>query len=173
MGVAERLQGGGEIPWIPDPANAEKYGKPCCQINPLIGVAVGHSRRTNFRQDGEYDVVILNVKGVGDVAVHCQATVLGNQMREARPKGGEEVGVQYLGLVKSASGTEYQNYKVVVDREVGGEFAWADEEERPTSHHVQAHTPIATTTGSPVTVQYTTTVPPAAPVADTYDDVPF
>ena len=166
MGVAERLQGGGEIPWIPDPAQAEKYAKPCCQLNPLIGIAVGHSRRTNFRQDGQYDVLLLNVQGVGDVAVHCQATVLGNQMREARPKAGEEVGVQYLGLVMSASGTQYQNYKVVVDREVGGEFAWADEEER-TSHQVVSHTP------APYQAPAAQTQTTSAPAASTMDDIPF
>jgi hypothetical protein len=171
VGVAERLQGGGEIPWIPDEAKAVAYGKPYCGLNPLIGKAVGHYRRDNFRQDGQYDVVVLLVEGVGAVAVHCQATVLANQMRDARPKGGEEVGVQYLGMTTSAAGTPYANYKVVVDREVGGEFDWSDEEERPTSHHVAAHTPA---TVNPA--QYTTTVqqsPPAPPVIDTMDDVPF
>jgi hypothetical protein len=167
MGVAERLQGGGEIPWIPDPAKAEQYGKPSCQLNPLIGNAVNHYRRDNFRQDGQYDVIVLLVENVGEVAVHCQPIVLANQMRAAKPKPGEEVGCQFIGMQKSASGTEYANYKVVVDRAVEGDFDWADQGE-PTSYEIVTHTPAAPTT---VTVQ-----PTQAPVAVSprnMDEIPF
>lgn len=111
------------IPWIPDPEKAAKYDKESCALNPLIGTAVDHFRRTNFRGDGEYDVVVLNVEGVGDVAVHCQATVLSNEMRDARPRPGEKVGVRWLGMVQGTN-QEYAAYKVIVERDSAGGFNW-------------------------------------------------
>jgi len=129
--LEDRLEGAGAVPWIPDPAKAEKYGKEFNGTNPLIGVFVDHYRRENFRQDGFYDVVVLMVEGVGEVAVHCQATVLANQMHEARPVFGERVGVKYLGERVSAGGTAYSDYKVKVDRQRGGQVQWADAPEPP------------------------------------------
>jgi hypothetical protein len=91
----------------------------------VLGVAVDHYRRENFMGDGYYDVVVLNVDGVGDVAVHCQPTVLSNEMRQARPKPGEKVGVKWLGEKQGAKNT-YAAYKVVVERNAGGTFDWGD-----------------------------------------------
>lgn len=123
--LEDRLKGTA-MPWIPDPEKAKKFDRDSCQLNPLIGVAVDHFRRLNFRGDGEYDCIVLNVEGVGDVAVHCQATVLASQMHAARPKPGEKVGVIWNGEKTGSSGTSYTDYRVVVEREPSGDFNWAD-----------------------------------------------
>jgi hypothetical protein len=122
------LQGGSAIPWIPDPEAAAKYDKDSCSENPLVGIAVDHYRRTNFNGDGEYDVVVLTCDINGkktDVAIHCQPTVLADQMRKARPRGGEEVGVVYNGKKPGTRGNDYGDYRVVVEREASGDFAWS------------------------------------------------
>ncbi len=126
--LEERLQGGSSMPWIPDPAKAAKYENPSYNEQVVIGIAVDHFTRENYMGDGFYDVVVINVEGVGDVAIHCQATVLASQMHAARPKPGERVGVAYKGERaggKGPSGT-YSDYTVKVERELGGDFAWAD-----------------------------------------------
>jgi hypothetical protein len=122
--IEERLAGETTaIPWIPDPAKAAKYGKDFNGDNPLIGIAVNHFRRANFRNDGEYDVLVLRLADNSEVAVHCQATVLSNEVRGARPRAGEKVGIKYLGMIQGAN-QEYAAYKVEVEREEGGEFNW-------------------------------------------------
>lgn len=131
--IRERLQGGSAIPWIPDPEAAAKYDKDSCSENPLVGIAVDHYRRTNFNGDGEYDVVVLTCDINGkktDVAIHCQPTVLADQMRKARPRGGEEVGVVYNGKKPGTRGNDYGDYRVVVEREASGDFSWSAGEER-------------------------------------------
>jgi hypothetical protein len=165
MTLLDRLQGGDAIPWIPDPAKAAKYEKDSCQLNPLIGIAVNHTRRTNFRGDGEYDVVTLLVEGVGEVAVHCQPTVLANQMREARPKQGEQVGCLWSGEKVGASGTSYAGYKVVVERVAEGSFDWADAEE---PNRVVYDTPKA-----PDPQPQSPPKDPAWPNATSEDEIPF
>jgi len=126
--LEDRLNGSGGVPWIPDPSKAEKYDKDSCGLNPLIGTAVDHYRRQNFMGDGEYDVLVLSVADVGDVAVHCQPTVLANEMRSARPRPGEKVGVKWLGERQGAN-RSYAAYKVVVERAAGGDFNWGDSAE--------------------------------------------
>lgn len=124
--LEERLQGGSSMPWIPQQDKAAKYDNPSYNEQVVIGIAVDHFTRPNFNDDGEYDVVVLNVEGVGDVAIHCQSTVLANQMHAARPVPGERVGVAYKGERTGARGVAYHDYVVKVDRERGGSFAWAD-----------------------------------------------
>jgi hypothetical protein len=128
--LEDRLSGSGGIPWIPDPEKAEKFDGVSCQRNPLIGIAVDHYRRANFMGDGEYDVLVLSVDEVGDVAIHCQPTVLANEMRHARPKPGERVGVKWLGERQGTS-RSYTAYKVVIERETGTDFNWGPESQAP------------------------------------------
>lgn len=120
-------------PWIPDPANAQKYlaggeDREAYQQNPIIGTAVDHfTRETDF---GVYDVLVLNVEGYGDVAVHCMHTVLKNEMDNARPAYGEKVGIKLTGEGEGARG-KYPIYKVVVEREQSREFNWAGGPQQP------------------------------------------
>lgn len=167
--LEERLEGQGARPWIPDPAKAAEYNGDSVQINPLIGVFVDHSTRANFKGDGVYDVVTLLVEGVGEVAVHCQATVLASQMHQARPVFGETVGVKWLGTVQRHGQADYTNYVVRVDRaQKGGAVQWADGGSVPAAPPAPPEQPIETfqQTQSPVG---TTTSPPQP----TDDDIPF
>lgn len=127
--IEERLNGARPQVWIPDPAKAKDWLKggddrTCYQENPVIGTAVDlYQRESDF---GKYDVLVLNVADVGDVAVHCRGTVLQREMAEARPAYGERVGVQWTGENTGARGT-YPTFKVVVEREAGKSFRWTDE----------------------------------------------
>lgn len=127
--IEERLAGNSSsIPWIPDPAKAQKYregGKDCNSDLMLIGVVVDHFTRDNFQGDGLIDVVVLAVDGGGEVAVHCGPTVLANQMRSAAPGYGEKIGVKYNGIVQRPGKADYHDYRVVTDRRSGGQIAWA------------------------------------------------
>jgi hypothetical protein len=126
--IEERLSGPGATPWIPDEENAKKWlaggeERTVYSVNPVIGMAVDHYTRDTAY--GIYDVLVLNVEGFGDVAVHCRGTVLQNEMTAARPKYGERVGVKLTGEGEGARG-KYPVYKVVVERERGGDFAWSN-----------------------------------------------
>lgn len=119
------------LPWIPDEAKRVKYEEKDDRVaiadNPVTGTLTGHGTRDNFRKDGKYNVVTLTLDDGREVDVHCQATVLANQMLDARPKYGERVTVAFLGYVQgNTAGTQpYANYKVKVEREAGGEISWA------------------------------------------------
>jgi hypothetical protein len=160
--LEDRLNGATAMPWIPDPAKAEKYEHDSCNLNPLIGIAVDHYRRPNFMGDAEYDVLVLNVEGVGDVAVHCQPTVLANEMHQSKPRPGERVGVKWLGEKTGANRT-YTAYKVVVERGPGGTFSWTDSGEPE---------PVAAKPEPESGFGRSTFVDPDAPV-EAKDDIPF
>ena len=128
--LEERLAGNtSSIPWIPDPAKAEKYrgeGKDCNSDDTLIGVVVDHFTRSNFRGDGLIDVIVLALDGGGEVAVHCGPTVLASQMLAARPEFGDRIGVKYLGERSGrGGGASYIDSRVVTDRKAGGQIRWA------------------------------------------------
>lgn len=127
--IEERLSAGPRQVWIPDPAKAKDWLKggddrTCYQENPVIGTAVDLYQREN--DFGKYDVLVLSVPDVGEVAVHCRGTVLQREMQEARPAFGEKVGVEWTGEKTGARGT-YPTFKVVVEREAGKSFRWTDE----------------------------------------------
>ena len=148
--LEQRLQGSTSIPWIPQRDKADKFrsgGKDCNSDEVLIGTVVDHFTRDNFQQDGgKIDVVVLALDAGGEVAIHCSATVLANQMRSAAPAFGERIGVKYLGTRKSAGGAEYHDYHVITERKAGGPIHWAGEpdpiadyvEPAPVRHEYQA-----------------------------------
>lgn len=155
--IEDRLNGPGAMPWIPDAENAKKWlaggdDRNCYTENPVIGIAVDHYvRETDY---GPYDVLVLNVPEIGDVAIHCRGTVLQNEMNSARPRAGERVGVKLTGEGEGSRG-KYPIYKVVVEREKAGEFNWGNATPAPEPQPAsQAQS--ATTS-----------------VADTDDDIPF
>lgn len=157
--LEDRLQGSSSIPWIPDAADAAKFrkdGRECNSDEMVIGVVVDHFTRPNFRQDGLIDVIVL-ATDKGEVAIHCQATVLANQMRSAAPAFGDTIGAKYLGERKSGSGTTYKDYRVVTERRAGGQIHWAGQGD-----------PIAEPT--PDKPEYQT---PAVGGNQTEEDIPF
>jgi len=127
--LEERLAGNSSsIPWIPQADKAQKFragGKDCNSDDTLIGTVVDHFTRDNFNGDGKIDVVVLSLDGGGEVAIHCSATVLANQMRSAAPTFGERIGVKYLGTVSRQGVPDYHDFKVVTDRAKGGAIRWA------------------------------------------------
>jgi hypothetical protein len=121
----------GSLPWIPNEAAREKYeksgDKTACGLASITGPVVDYGTRDRYEGDGQYDVITLDVDGVGRVAIHCQATVLERQMHAARPfKFGDVLTVNYLGEVTGKNDRAYHNYQVLTEREVGGEIQWAD-----------------------------------------------
>lgn len=149
--IEERLAGTGAQPWIPDPAKATGWlsggdDRTCYQENPVIGTAVDLYQREN--DFGKYDVLVLNVPDVGDVAVHCRGAVLQREMKEARPDFGERVGVEWTGEKTGARGT-YPTFKVVVERAAGKSFRWTDDPDEveapdPRGLRTQQVAPVAT-----------------------------
>lgn len=135
--IEERLQGSSSIPWIPQPEKATKFrndGKDCNSDETLIGVVVDHFTRDNFNGDGKIDVVVLSTEK-GEVAVHCGPTVLANQMRSAAPAFGEKIGVKYLGVRPGkGGGKDYHDYRVVTERNKGGQIHWAGEPDEVSSY---------------------------------------
>jgi len=155
--LEQRLQGSTSIPWIPQRDKADKFrsgGKDCNSDEVLIGTVVDHFTRDNFQQDGgKIDVVVLALDAGGEVAIHCSATVLANQMRSAAPAFGEKIGVKYLGVVSRQGQADYHDFRVVTDRSKGGRIHWAGEPDpvadyvdpAPVRHEYQA--PNADTAG--------------------------
>ena len=127
--LEDRLQGSSSIPWIPQIPKAESFragGKDCNSDEVLIGTVVDHFTRDNFNGDGKIDVIVLSTDK-GEVAIHCSATVLANQMRSAAPVFGEKIGVKYLGVVSRTGQKDYHDFRVVTDRSKGGAIRWAGE----------------------------------------------
>ena len=145
--LEQRLQGSTSLPWIPQAGKADKYrndGKDCNSDETLIGVVVDHFTRDNFNGDGKIDVVVLALDAGGEVAIHCSATVLANQMRSAAPAFGEKIGVKYLGVVSRQGQADYHGFLVNTDRSKGGRIHWAGEPDpvadyvEPVRHEYQA-----------------------------------
>jgi hypothetical protein len=145
--LEQRMQGGSSIPWIPQPDKAAKYragGKDCNSDELLMGVVVDHFTRDNFNGDGKIDVVVLALDTGGEVAIHCSATVLANQMRSAAPAFGERIGVKYLGVVSRQGHPDYHEFLVHTDHSKGGPIHWAGEPDpiadyvEPVRHEYQA-----------------------------------
>ena len=128
--LEQRLQGSTSLAWIPQKDKADKFrsgGKDCNSDEVLIGTVVDHFTRDNFNGDGKIDVVVLALDAGGEVAIHCSATVLANQMRSAAPAFGEKIGVKYLGVVSRQGQADYHDFRVVTDRSKGGRIHWAGE----------------------------------------------
>ena len=147
--LEQRMQGGSSIPWIPQLDKAAKFraeGKDCNSDELLIGKVVDHFTRDNFNGDGKIDVVVLELDNGERVAVHCSATVLAGQMRDASPSFMDRIGVKYLGVVSRQGQADYHGFLVNTDRSKGGRIHWAGEpdpvadyvEPAPVRHEYQA-----------------------------------
>lgn len=65
---------------------------------------------------GHYPLLRVKTETGEFVAVHAFHTVLANAIAREGVKAGDRIGIKYLGEVKAANGTPYNNYKVAVDR---------------------------------------------------------
>jgi hypothetical protein len=89
--------------WKPQPGEA------------LIGRVVRIEREVETRY-APADVFTIETRGGDRHAVWGTRTVLRNELRDADPKVGEHVAIEYLGLRESAAGTNYHAYRLAVDR---------------------------------------------------------
>jgi hypothetical protein len=52
-------------------------------------------------------------------------TVARSQLAHLKPQVGEYIAIRFLGSLNGASGQSYVNYKIIVDRDTGGEYDWS------------------------------------------------
>lgn len=167
--MTEQAQQYTSLPWIPDDEKRKKYEEKDDRVaaggQQIEGIVTGHGTRDRFDKKGKYNVVTITTDDGAEIAIHCQPTVLENQMLEALPKYGERITVTFLGVKQGANfSTPYANYSVRVHREAGGEIAWAARGEPDQPVHVVYEQPAP----QPVAVQTET-----APAAASDDDIPF
>ena len=110
--LRERLEAGNPESWQPSMAGDEIIGT-------FVRVSVGH---TAF---GPSPIVVLTDEDGVEKSVWLLHTVLRNQMNRLRPALGELVGIRYLGKREPVGGgSEYDDYRVVVDRDSLGIVNW-------------------------------------------------
>lgn len=158
----------GSLPWIPKQEAREKYeasgDKTAFGGDVVSGPIVEVSQRENFNKDGMYDVVVLDVKDVGRVAIHCQPQVLASQMKRARGLAyGDVITVSYLGEVRGNNDRTYSNYEVAVPTQIGAPIRWAD------SPAVETFVP----PGDPAAYAQHAHAVPVASGQQADDDIPF
>jgi hypothetical protein len=111
--LQDRLEKGNPESWQPSNAGEEVFGT-------LISVEVGH---TAFGD--AVILVIQDAESFTERSVWLLHTVLRNQVNRLRPQYGEMVGIRYLGKRRpEGGGPEYDDYRVVVDRDRGATVAW-------------------------------------------------
>ena len=95
----------------------------------LFGEVVEIGERAG--EHGSYPIVTVKQTDGEERAFHAFHTVAANQLAEARPKVGDEIGIRYKGKV-SGEGPhgDYHSYRVVVDRP-SRDIDWAQYGEVP------------------------------------------
>lgn len=132
MGLADRLDGNSEAWRGDDP----KLKHP----NPLVGKVMEVTTGTGTY--GEYALIfVLDEKG-DEWRVHCFGSVLSSRIAELKPAVGDEIGIKYLGTVKSKDfDTPYKNYKVVLEKGAAGKAEGPDWEAISASAKAEAEQP--------------------------------
>ena len=69
------------------------------------------SRVHDNHPDG-YPIVTIRQENGEDIAVHCMATVLKNEVNERRPRPGDEFAVVFDGKKNSAGGRAYNAFRI-------------------------------------------------------------
>jgi hypothetical protein len=76
------------------------------------GIVVSVDRRKNDNHPDGYPIVTIKQADGTDIAVHCMATVLKNEVEEQRPRPGDEFAVVYDGKKSSGAGRQYNAFRV-------------------------------------------------------------
>lgn len=117
MSLKDRLEGNSEA-WRPDD---ETLGHP----NPLTGWVTEVTTGTG--DFGEYPLLFVLDDDKNEWRVHGFGTVLKSRIAELKPEPGDEIGIRFLGLVKSKGfDTPYRNYKLVLEKAQGTKAAGPD-----------------------------------------------
>ncbi len=107
MTMKDRLDAEPAVAWKPEPGDE------------LIGKITELGNRTT--EWGTYRIVTVKPDDGEPLAFHAYHTVAANQLKDASPAIGDEIGIRYLGKTESANSQygSYQNYKIVVDHPEG------------------------------------------------------
>ena len=86
---------------------------------------VGIFRRVDTGQTeyGETRILVLEVEGK-EVGVWLFHEALTSQLKKAKPKVGQQVGLKYLGKKQGKGRYSYHNYRVVTEPQEGASFDW-------------------------------------------------
>lgn len=76
------------------------------------GIVVAVSSRTHDNHPDGYPIVTLRQPNGEDIAVHCMATVLKQEVNERRPRAGDEFAVVFDGKKNSSGGRSYNAFRV-------------------------------------------------------------
>ena len=76
------------------------------------GIVVTVSSRVHDNHPEGYPIVTIRQPNGEDIAVHCMATVLKNEVNEKRPRAGDEFAVVYDGKKTSSGGRGYNAFRI-------------------------------------------------------------
>jgi len=83
------------------------------------GIVVSVTSRTHENHPDGYPIVTIRQANGEDIAIHCMAYVLKNEITERRPRPGDEFAVVFDGKKNSAGGRSYNAFRVAT-RNGGG-----------------------------------------------------
>lgn len=113
----------------------------------LVGEVTALDKRTGYGGH-EYAVLTVRAEDGQEWSVHAFHSVLANELREAKPKVGERIGVKYLGQREGAGGSSYHAYRVLIDRDQQA-FEWDESDgDEAAAAATQLHAPLEETSPS-------------------------
>ena len=84
------------------------------------GIVVTVSSRVHDNHPEGYPIVTIRQANGEDIAIHCMATVLKNEVTERRPRPGDEFAVVFDGQKNSGQGRKYNAFRVATRPGQGG-----------------------------------------------------
>jgi hypothetical protein len=76
------------------------------------GIVITVNSRVHDNHPEGYPIVTLRQPNGEDIAVHCMATVLKNEVNERKPRAGDEMAFVFDGKKSSSSGRFYNAFRV-------------------------------------------------------------
>jgi hypothetical protein len=114
--MREKLEAGYPVPWIPN-ENGD--------TEEIIGTFVRLERAPTRSYGMQWVMILAELETRAERSVWLLHTVLRNELSKLKPVTGETVGVRWLGKKTPAGGgQDYDDYRVVVDREPGTAANW-------------------------------------------------
>jgi len=78
------------------------------------GIVVAVSSRVHDNHPDGYPIVTIRQADGTDIAVHCMATVLKNEVTDKRPRVGDEFAVVFDGQKTSGGGRKYNAFRIAM-----------------------------------------------------------
>lgn len=95
------------------------------------GIVVTVTSRVHDNHPEGYPIVTIRQANGEDIAVHCMATVLKNEVNERRPRAGDEFAVVFDGKKTSGAGRAYNAFRVGHRAAQGGAIPPAAPKQEP------------------------------------------